>query len=326
MLMAGCSEPGAEGLSTEETGKVQVVMTSSALSAADVWYISTNISSESWARSFDTYLERNENQWKGTVEALPVGTDWVFRGQAFDTSGQLAYQGSVAPVTIEANRTAFVALNLDQVPEAVPFQNSAPRIQSLTASAIDVQPTDLVTLAVSAVDPDGDWLYYEWSSDHGSFSWPNDATTVWTAPRVQGTYPVQLQVYDGRGLTATVSLDITVLTTLQEGRAEITATVNTFPVVNEVWAKPTPIMLGEPVSLGVVASDPDGDTLTYAWSSSCEGTFDVSDSDLPYFTLTALPESGNCVFTVDVDDGRGGTNYGTADVVAGANPDVVVGQ
>ena len=324
LLMAGCGESGEEEVG-EQSGRVQVVMMSSALSAADISQIHTRASSAAWGRTFETDLVQNGSQWTGSLEALPVGTDWSFSGQAFDLWGQLAYQGVVEPVTIEADRTAFVALNLDQVPAAVPFENSSPRIQALTASAIEVQPLDLVTLSVQAVDPDNDPLTYEWSSDAGTFSLPGNRRTVWTAPRKKGTYPIQLQVYDPRGLSATVELQVTVLTDLQEGRAEITTTINSFPVVNQVWAKPTPIAVGEPVSLGVDAVDPDGDVLTYAWSSSCEGTFDATDVDFPYFTLTSLPESGSCVFTVQVDDGRTGHNYGTANVAAGSNPDVVIG-
>ncbi len=325
-LMAGCAATTDEQ-TQEATGRVQVVMTSSALSSSEISFISTQVSSPSWARTFDAQLTRgaSEGRWVGSIDYIPVGNDWTFSGQAYDNYSTLAYAGMAAPVTIEADKTAYVQLNLDQVPPAVPNVNSAPRIQVLTATAIEVQPTDVVTFGVRAVDPDGDYLTYEWSAASGSFESIYGDVARWTAPRREGVYPVELQVYDSRGLTAMAEFKIHVLTTLQEGRAEITATVNTFPTVQEVFVKPGPVPVGEPVSVGVAASDADGDALTYAWTSTCEGTFDATDIDYPEFTLAVLPEAGSCTFTVVVDDGRGGTNYGSVDVAAGENPDITIG-
>jgi hypothetical protein len=220
----------------------------------------------------------------------------------------------------------LVQLNLDQVPAAVPDVNSAPRIQMLTATALDVQPTDVITFGVTAVDPDGESLTYDWSSADGSFEWADRDVARWVSPRREGIYPVKVRVLDSRGLAATAEFKVHVLTTLQEGRAEITAAINTFPVVSDVFVQPAPITVGEPVSLGVTASDADGDALIYAWTSSCEGSFDATDIDLPTFTLSALPESGGCTFKVVVDDSRGGSNYGQADAAAGENPEVVLGN
>jgi hypothetical protein len=69
--------------------------------------------------------------------------------------------------------------------------------------------------------------------------------------------------------------------------------------------------------LSVTASDSDGDSLAYAWTSTCDGTFDQAASTNPVFTLATFPAGFYCSFTVVVSDGQGGqavtTVVGVAD-------------
>jgi hypothetical protein len=187
-----------------------------------------------------------------------------------------------------------------------------------------VQPTDRVWLSVTGVDADGDPLTYTWSAVDGSFNIINNNRASWTSPRRKGVYPIQVQVTDTHGLSATANLSIEVLTTIQEGSAEIAVGFNTFPEVYEMQANLTRIDVGQTVTLGVSASDPDFDGLGYAWTTNCEGSFDAADVATPSFTLATLPDAGTCTFQVSILDGRGGQNTGTLTIAAGPEPVVVV--
>jgi hypothetical protein len=59
----------------------------------------------------------------------------------------------------------------------------------------------------------------------------------------------------------------------------------------------------------VAASDADNDPLSYAWTSTCTGSFSASTATSPTFTLAA-GQSGACTLSVVVSDGRGGSTSG----------------
>lgn len=60
------------------------------------------------------------------------------------------------------------------------------------------------------------------------------------------------------------------------------------------------------------SSDPDLDALTYNWSAGA-GSFDDSTAEAPLFTAPGIP--GLVEITVTVDDGEGGTDSDTAEVI-----------
>jgi outer membrane protein OmpA-like peptidoglycan-associated protein len=66
------------------------------------------------------------------------------------------------------------------------------------------------TVTANAQDPDGDTLTYRWTSPQGTLANPAERQTVWTAPQQEGTVPVQVTVNDGKGGTATASVNIQV--------------------------------------------------------------------------------------------------------------------
>lgn len=67
---------------------------------------------------------------------------------------------------------------------------------------------------------------------------------------------------------------------------------------------------------GTAASDPDGDPLTIAWTSSCPGTtFDPSPDVLGPMVTFGLGCSATCDLTLRVDDGNGGIASDTTHVV-----------
>jgi chitinase len=63
--------------------------------------------------------------------------------------------------------------------------------------------------------------------------------------------------------------------------------------------------------LQVTASDPDHDSLGFAWTSTCPGVFDRADRDQVTFIAGTLATGAGCTFQVSVSDGRGGIATGT---------------
>jgi hypothetical protein len=108
------------------------------------------------------------------------------------------------------------------------------------------------------------------------------------------------------------------------GSADVTITFNHAPRVTNMLSDLGRLDVGDQAQLGVVAEDSDGDRLTYAWETKCEGTFNHPASPSPTFTLAAIPPVGSCDLLVHVADGRGGENHGTLTLAAAAPPPVVV--
>jgi|GEM_PF-1863784 len=84
---------------------------------------------------------------------------------------------------------------------------------------------------------------------------------------------------------------------------------NQPPVISGATASPNPASLGSTINLQASASDPNGDTLTYAWyvnttGFSVRGDF-IGNGRQRFYTVTS---TATHLFTVEVSDGKGGTD------------------
>ena len=72
---------------------------------------------------------------------------------------------------------------------------------------------------------------------------------------------------------------------------------------NGITANPGTVEPGQTSNLSASATDADGDTLTYTWTTTC-GTF--STHERPEHDLDGAEHTGDCLLTVTARDGRGG--------------------
>ena len=178
--------------------------------------------------------------------------------------------------------------------DTIPPDNTAP-----TASAgadQTVAEGSPVTLSGTASDDDGDTLTYLWTSDRPgiTLTGPDTLTPSFTAPQVSQntTITFTLSVSDGTNDPVTDQVVITV--------TDVPA--NTPPTASAGADKT--VAEGSPVTLSGTASDDDGDTLTYLWTSNLPGLTLTGPGTLnPSFTAPQVSQNTTITFTLSVSDG-----------------------
>ena len=313
VAMAGCNRQA-------ETDKGSaVVSVHQALAISDISNMSVTVTGAGIGGTpLVVPLVKNGNQYSAVISSLPVGTDYAFSASARDaaTPPVVLYQGAVTGQTIQKNRTANIVINMNQVAAGVGTSNSAPVIDSLSASSLLVTQGDVVSLSATAHDPDlgqTAMMTFGWTTTCGVLG---TVTTVagtdtvrgtsslsWTAPAVDGACAINLTVTDRNGVLRNVaSLTINVNDTTGKGNAKVTALPNSYPVIAGLNAIPVPLRVGVATTLTVAATDPDGDALNYLWTTPCAGTFSAANAASTTFTLTDVAAT-SCDMTVVVNDG-----------------------
>ncbi|WP_233261808.1 kelch repeat-containing protein [Vitiosangium sp. GDMCC 1.1324] len=316
VLLVGCND------SSSETGSARFAVSMRQALASSVSRVSVT-SSAADIPSVTMDLALSNGVWGGIIGNIPAGPHRSFLARAFDASGTLLFEGSASDVTLSSHQTTLVAITLQQLNPPPPFENEAPLIDSLIASSTFVAPGGSLSLVASAHDVNpSDTLAYAWSATAGSFSSTSATSTSWTAPVSTGSQTLTLTVTDSRGLSSSISLAVNVLLDGGEGEARLSISFNSSPVVASLGASPTQLTVGQTTSVSVSASDPDGDRLSYAWSSTCTGTWSNAASRSTRFTPTRLPAGAcnNCRLIVSVSDGRGGQTTGTVALCVSNTP------
>ncbi len=258
------------------------------------------------------------------ISSLPVGSNYTFTVNASDTSNAPVYVGQATNIAILHNHVTTVVITAQSVNTPADFVNTVPVIDSLVVSSTNIAPGETITAKVQAHDDQvNDTITYAWSANPAGagFSAPTATTTTWTASSTEGDVTLTIQVQDNHKATTSASIVIHVSNANGTGQADVNVKFNNSPVVSDVLATPGWITLGAPTALSVTASDADGDTLTYLWStgSTCAaGTFSSASSSTPSFTLPASAADTYCEFDVAVSDGHGGTTHGTLYLPVGA--------
>jgi hypothetical protein len=192
-------------------------------------------------------------------------------------------------VTYDIDRTLINGVVVD-FRSARPEVNHPPRVKSLSPALDRIGIGTTVSLFCTAVDADGDSVRYAWSPSAG-FLADHGAWAEWTAPSLPGEYVVQCTVSDGRGGASAAVDTVTVL-----------LRTNIPPTIQRLNALPRKLQLGGTSSVMCAASDPDGDTLAYSWSSSFGSVSGAGNS----ITWSAPAIAGNYYVRCRVQDGFGG--------------------
>jgi hypothetical protein len=101
------------------------------------------------------------------------------------------------------------------------------------------------------------------------------------------------------------------------------STQNRAPGIDFLAASSISVPVGTPISLVATAHDPDPeDTVSYAWTATCEGSWVDASTQKARFTPEALPADAcdNCSVTLTVADGHGGKSSGTLALCVFAPP------
>ncbi len=165
--------------------------------------------------------------------------------------------------------------------------NNSPAISSLEAGVNLVAPLSSSKIECAASDADGDILSYTWSATGGSF-FGAGADITWVAPDTPGTYAVMVTVTDGNGGEVKKQLTLNVR-------------VNSWPVIESLTAKPRIVRTVNTSVIECVASDPDGDELTYIWEAT-GGSISGTGATI---TWTAPNRYGSYTIRVIVRDSMG---------------------
>jgi hypothetical protein len=226
-----------------------------------------------------------------TASSLIAGT-YIFKLKVADNSGDI--NADFVKVTIGAN--------------VLPTANAG-------ADQTVILPTNTVTIAGSATDPDGSIVSYQWSEVAGGTATlvGTTSSTLTASSLTSGSYVFRLTVKDNLGATKSDDVSVVVVST----------TTNTPPVAgagpDRLVKLPT-----DPITLFGTATDADGTIAKYEWIK-------VSGAACTFTSTSVLrPKvsgfvTGTYVFRLTITDDDGATSSDDITVTADYAPVVNAG-
>ncbi len=164
---------------------------------------------------------------------------------------------------------------------------------------------DFVVVRAQASNPGQDSLNYSWLASAGSVDGTGPEARWNSAGREPGAYTVNVRVVSSRNGTADCSVNI-----------RVEARPNRPPTMSCSASRGT-VIVGEPVEIVAIASDPDGDPLSFSWTAS-GAKIGGSASSVTFQTAGLAP--GSYTIAGHVDDGRTGVADCSANVAVNAAP------
>ena len=162
---------------------------------------------------------------------------------------------------------------------------------SVEPATFSLLPGESANLRCVASDPNNTTLTYAWTVNGSPLAAQGPNVTFGSEGRNPGSYDVACTVTNGDNLTASAS-----------SKGTVRERPNQVPTIS-CQTTTVNVASGSSVQLSATASDPDGDKLTYSWSSPVGAVGGTSDSTT--FNASGV-RAGSYNVTVGVDDGRGG--------------------
>jgi hypothetical protein len=153
-------------------------------------------------------LSRAGSQWTGYVTGVPAGPARSIEATAYDGAGQELYRGATQ-TDVQIGETAFAFVLLEQV-HAAGYANAVPVIDLAWMSAVTVAAGGSAQLGITAHDPDGGSLAYQWTADCGTFDATTQPVVTWAAPASGSGCGLTVAVSDPLGAVVTLSTRIEV--------------------------------------------------------------------------------------------------------------------
>ena len=215
---------------------------------------------------------------------------------AVPDGGVLSDATSVRPIFSASSAGSYLAVlvvndgETDSLPDTIAITVSQENQPPVADAGSDLEVTigTVVTLDGSAsYDPDGGTLSHSWASDNGpDLTDADDPSPSFTAAEL-GSFSFSLTVTDDSLSTDTDEVVITVVPPNQR------------PVANA--GPDQTVEAGQPIQLdGSASSDPDGDVISFGWSTTEAGLSDWSVSRPTFVTSTP----GTYRFSLVVNDGE----------------------
>lgn len=184
--------------------------------------------------------------------------------------------------------------------------NNSPVISSVHYQKNWIDTSTSCQIECVASDIDDDTLAYTWSAVAGVFS-GNGPLVTWTAPEQAGIYVITVGVVDEHGANVTSQIPIDVR-------------FNHQPVIKNLTAELLEMRAKDTTTILCVASDLDGDVLSYSWSTNGGKILGQGSS----VTWTAPEEAGTYSVRVEVADDRGGKSTAEQEVIIKKNQPPVI--
>jgi len=195
---------------------------------------------------------------------------------------------SGSELRFEKNKLLANEVIIDYQQTVQPF-TWAPRIQALAALADEVQIADSTKVYLTFFDQDSENFEVTWSISGGELTGEGNVRS-WIAPEEIGEYEIKVTVEDESGNIDSLSITINSL-----------AEINQPPVIERLVADRKFIAPGQIMTIRCIATDPNGDALTYTWNANA-GEINGAGSLIEW----TAPQSNEIVsISCTVDDGRG---------------------